>query len=120
MSAKHGPVDSEWLIPLIDCEVVVPERHSCVAAALREARGLVGRRPEDGQLVDSAHGLTWAGALVYLIYCEQIGSCFRPADSQHPRKKKALADALIWFGGFSDEKSRALEELRNRLRATTR
>ena len=53
MSAKHGPVDSEWLIPLIDCEVVVPERHSCVAAALREARGLVGRRPEDGQLVDS-------------------------------------------------------------------
>lgn len=115
MSAKDEPVDPEWLIPLIDCEVVVPTRQSCVAAALREARGLVGRRPEDGRLVDPKHGLTWAGALVYLIYCEQIGSCFRPAGSERPRKKKALADALIWFGGSSDEESRALEELRNRL-----
>src|SRR5690242_9359296 len=49
---------------------------SCIAAALREARVHVGRDPATGKLLQPEHGLTWSGALVYLIFCEQIGSCF--------------------------------------------
>lgn len=108
-------VSAEALVALLDTWTVTPERMSCISAALREARSLVGRRPEDGNLADPRRGMTWAGALVHLIYCEQVGSCFRPSDSSRPRRGCALQDGLSWFGGFEPYEAEALAELRNRL-----
>ncbi len=87
------PVDT--LLPLVDTKSADPTHMSCVATALRDVREFVGRRPHDGKLAAPEHGATWAGALVYMIYCEQIGACFRPKNHPHLRRRgKALSDAL--------------------------
>ncbi len=116
MGAAEESVSIEDLIPLLDTRFVELTQVSCLATALREARALVGRRPEDGGLHSPEHGMTWAGALVYLIYCEQIGACFRPADHPHSRRRNhELADALAWFGGFPESEARLLNRMRERL-----
>jgi hypothetical protein len=116
MEAHSERVPLEILMGLTDTGQVDPRRVSCIATALREARNLVGRRASDGRLENPQLGATWAGALVYLIYCEQIGSCFRPARHSHRhRRGKALSDALVWFAGFPTDEADDLNELRNRL-----
>lgn len=88
---------------------------SCMAAALREARILVGRDPVSGRLMAPRNGMTWAGALVYLIFAEQIGSCFGPLHlRRHPRGEH-LKNALNWFGGFDKGDAETLAHLRHRL-----
>jgi hypothetical protein len=87
---------------------------SCIAASLREARGVVGRDQATGRLQNRDHGMTWSGALLYLIFCEQIGSCFHVVGSTR-RRSEPLRDALVQFGGFSDADAVALTRLRNRL-----
>ena len=116
MATQPERVPLDVLMGLTDTGAVDPQRVPCIATALREARNLVGRRPSDGRLERPQHGVTWAGALVYLIYCEQIGSCFKPARHSHRRRRgKALSDALVWFAGFPIGEADDLEELRNRL-----
>lgn len=104
-----------WFDDITQTEVVDPRRMSCIAAALREARALVGRDPATGMVERKGNELTWAGALVYLIYCEQIGTCFRPSSHAHKRTAEPLRDALVWFGGFDAHDAKALDALRNRL-----
>lgn len=112
----HEIVPPDGLIALLDTTTVDPTQVSCIATALREARSLVGRDPSTGRVERPEHGVTWAGALVYLIYCEQIGSCFHPDGHQHRRRRShEVADALIWFGGFEVAQAELLRELRNRL-----
>lgn len=87
---------------------------SCIAAALREARTIVGRDEASGTLVNVARGVAWAGALTYLIFCEQIGSCFHLVGQRTPRKGH-LRRALAQFGGFVDADAIILVRLRNHL-----
>jgi hypothetical protein len=100
---------------LLDAHLLSDEAlRSCIAAALREARVLVGRDAASGHVIEPSHGMTWAGALMYLVYCEQIGSCFHLVGE--PRsKKEPLRTALKQFGKFADRDAVSLTSLRNRL-----
>jgi hypothetical protein len=110
------PVPVDIVMRLLDTHSV-DERHiSCMAAALRESRQLVGRDPETGQSVRPEEGGTWSGALVYLIFAEQIGSCFHPiVPTEEAPTQGGLRQSLRWFGGFTKTEAHLLAELRNRL-----
>lgn len=89
---------------------------SCMAVAIREARQLSGRDPETGGAKRTAEGPTWSGALVYLIFAEQVGSCFHLIESGNkPPKRGYLQHALRRFASFSKVESDVLVHLRNRL-----
>jgi hypothetical protein len=87
---------------------------SCIAAALREARQIVGRDPETSQIKDRGKGDAWSGAMMYLVFCEQIGRCFHLVGARTPRKEH-LRRALAQFGGFQDIDAQNLVTLRNHL-----
>lgn len=114
MSAVSGP-DVATVKQLLDTrlepgQVIV----SSIAAAHREARNLVGRDPATGDIVAPEHGQTWAGALVYLIFCEQIGSCFS-LEGEPRMKSHDLQSALMQFADFEPHDALDLTRLRNRL-----
>ena len=94
----------------------LPPEQGCtsIAAALREARLLVGRDPDTGlEPPGNQHRGTWSGALIHLVFLEQIGSCFSPIGAQLP-KEPGIAEAARWFGGCAGESPRILEKLRHR------
>jgi hypothetical protein len=72
------PVPVELVMDLLDTSRIDEQRVSCMAAALREARQLVGRNQATGRHEKDMEDVSWSGALVYLIFAEQIGSCFHP------------------------------------------
>jgi hypothetical protein len=122
MASTPGPrrdeelVSPEVALALFDTHQPLSGGISCIAAAVREARQLVGRDPASGRVINAAQGGTWSGALVYLIFAEQIGSCFHVVGSTGPFEESgALRRALKMFGGFSDSDARVLTALRNRL-----
>jgi hypothetical protein len=68
------PVPVDIVMQLLDTHSVEESYVSCTTAALRESRQLVGRNRETGRSERPAEVGTWSGALVYLIFAEQIGS----------------------------------------------
>jgi hypothetical protein len=120
LPAKPGseaidPSDVLVVAKLLDPHLVPGQNPvSCIAAALRDARTIVGRDEETGKLVSVKQGVAWAGALVYLVFCEQIGSCFHLVGQRSPRKEP-LRRALVQFGGFVDADAIILVKLRNHL-----
>jgi hypothetical protein len=110
------PVSADVVMELLDTHSVNESRISCIAAALRESRQLVGRNPASGRLERPNEGGTWSGALVYLIFAEQMGSCFHPiTPGKKTPKQGGLRHGLRWFGGFTKSEAHLLAELRNRL-----
>lgn len=114
---SDASVPVERVMALLDTSTPDPERVSCMAAAIRDARQVVGRNSETGRLDRPEFGATWAGALTYLIFAEQIGSCFHPiGDDFHKRRRgHPLGDALQWFAGFDSDEAGVLSRLRDRL-----
>jgi hypothetical protein len=84
-----------------------------IAAALREARMIVGRNQRTGEVLEPDRQVAWSGALMYLIFCEQIGSCFHVG--KRGSKSEPLKNALTQFGGFERDDARSLGKLRDRL-----
>jgi hypothetical protein len=55
------------------------QHHSCLDAALRDARGASLRDPTSGKPVDEVnHSRNWLGAVGYMIIIDQLGSALRP------------------------------------------
>ena len=79
---SNAPVNAGRVTALLDTTNPQPARVSCMAAALREARNLTGRDATSRVLTTPGHEGTWAGALVYLVFAEQIGACFHPLGAQ--------------------------------------
>lgn len=94
--------DVEWLL---DVDRPAIDRMSCIAASLREGRALT----------TPGHEMTWTGALAFLIFIEQIGTCFIPDGSTPGKAKRELDRGLTHFGQVSDSDARWVRELRNRL-----
>jgi hypothetical protein len=112
---RLSPEDIADVKELLETDLPPGFLTSSIAAALREARVLVGRDPSTGTLeADAGRRATWSGALIYLVFCEQIGSCFRWSGAQ-PCRFGGLRRALVQFGEFSEGDSGALRDLRNRL-----
>lgn len=102
------------VLRLLDTSLSPEAGCSCFGAALREARVLVGRDPATGtEPPDNDNAATWAGALLYLIYLEQVGSCFSPAAASVP-SDPGIAEAALWFGGYDGEVPKVLKQLRHR------
>lgn len=89
---------------------------SCIATAVREARALVGRDAATGKAPDdNDHEMTWAGALVWFVFLEQVGQIFSPIDpGTGPEKENEIQKSLRWFGDVDDASAKVLAELRNR------
>ncbi|HEY6318535.1 MAG TPA: hypothetical protein VI462_11685 [Acidimicrobiia bacterium] len=112
---SESPVDAGRVLRLLDTtNPQAPVRISCMSAALREARKLTGRDEVSGELVTPRHEGTWAGALVYLVFAEQIGECFHPLNVK-PHRRPTAADALTWFGKVAGDDAMDLDKVRNRL-----
>jgi hypothetical protein len=91
---------------------------SCVAAAVREARALVGRDPYTGESPpDNGNTLTWAGAHVWFVFFEQVGSIFQRAEPPDGVLNESVATkrALRCFSEVSGGDIEVLVDLRNRL-----
>jgi hypothetical protein len=117
LSNRAGPVSGPEL-PIVQAllsTVVEPNATgmTCIGAAAREARILVGRNPESGCVMEPEHQKTWAGALVYFVLLEQLGSCFKPSGSAVPTQS-ALKNALIWFADVTGSDAAVVYNLRNR------
>ena len=106
--------DVLWLLDT-DFQPEVGLSVSTIASAIREARALTGREPETGAMVDVRHAGTWAGALVWFIVLEQLGTCFQPIPSENKRDSKgAIARSLIWYAGVGPNAAHELHHLRDR------
>jgi len=94
-----------------------PVRFTSYTAALRDARGITKRNPDNGRLDPQAkHGHigSFLGAIGYLILLDHIGMCFRPKGGARLSGEKPIAKALLSFTKLSREKIEAILELRNR------
>jgi hypothetical protein len=99
---------------LLNTEAPSGVEMTCIGAAAREARTLVGRDATSGELRDRSVASTWAGALVYLVLLEQLGSCFSPGRAGPPTRGGGIRDALEWFADVSTDDALAVKTLRDR------
>jgi hypothetical protein len=91
-------------------------RHSCLLLALRDARLLSNRNVDTG-VVDFKTPLfltpqSWPSALLYLIILEQIGFCFKPANTVAIQGNPIYL-ALNYFSSLPEKECRAIEALRH-------
>jgi len=92
----------EWLL---DLGQPAGDPMSCIAASLREWRALT----------TPGHEITWTGALAFLIFVEQIGTCFSLGGTAPPNPKGALEACLTQFGRVSKSDAKWVRRFRNRL-----
>ena len=91
-------------------------RHSCLAAAIRDARKFANRDIDSGEVTFENDAPlfpnAWPTALLYLIILEQIGTCFI-----NKQKEKVYGNsiykALKYFSDLPTDKAHALESLRH-------
>ena len=80
-------------------------------AALRDARGATGRDPATGAIVNPEHTYSWLGAVGYLVLLDQIGTCFKPADTKDV-VGNTINRALSYFTNLSEADRNAIYALR--------
>jgi hypothetical protein len=82
-------------------------------AALRDARGVVGRDQATGRLLNDEHTATWIGAVGYLSLLDQIGSAVRPIGATQTAPSSVERCLLRFAPDLTDEFTRdALYALR--------
>lgn len=103
-----------WLLDTADPEPSA--LRSNIATAVREARQLVGRDPVTGEAPDpNPHAMSWAGALVWFVFIEQIGQCFRLVGTTTPSDSNGkMRSVLESFGGLSSDEASSVVKLRHR------
>ena len=117
VTTPYEPAAPEFVAWLLDTGVVwqVGDRVSTISAAIREARALTGRNPATGvEPPGNEHRATWAGALVWFIVLEQLGTCFRPSCADDRSCGDEIVCALVWFADVDWSVAIELAALRDR------
>jgi len=93
-----------------------PVRFTSFTAALRDARGITKRNPDNGEPnpnVKHGHVGSWLGALGYLVLLDHIGTCFkRKGGEELPPKTSSVVKALTYFSRLEHRKILAIYALR--------
>jgi len=93
-----------------------PVRFTSFTAALRDARGITKRNPDNGKpdpSVNYGHVGSWLGALGYLILLDHIGICFkRKSGEELPPKTSSVVKALTYFSPLEHREIQAIYALR--------
>lgn len=117
LPTSPGPVTPqqvELVAWLLNTEAPSGIEMSCIGAAAREARTLLGRDPASGEVLATDPPCKWAGALVYFVMLEQLGVCFKRSGGNKPGRGHGIRHALEVFGHVSPGDARVAEDVRNR------